>query len=502
MKYEVDKLIEMKAWIVRERTSKIWVLKGMFVNNVKEDVTGNTEYWSHWVACGDLQTKDEYNETFAPSGDYVSAKIIMAISSGEGWKLVTLDISSAYLYRPLLDVEIYMEYPTGFTVPRFVELVCKLKKTIYGLKQGSHDYFDHFCGKMLSKMFKNLVTAPSVYHRRDAEGETLMGTHIDDCTAACKSSGNKPEVETNCLRDDISLNFKFKEKDPSNESIILGMVVCVNKEEGTVKIHVGPKVTNLLKDYNMVNATPAQTPMVQDYFKRLDDDHSESPTVIPWPYKKLIGELQWIATVVHPNISFAVNVLARFLEKPKAIHWEAAKRILAYLIGTKELGILYRKEGDDVPITYSDSDWAGDHTDRKLVSGYVVILKGGPVQWKSRKQKVVAKSTAEAKYLAASTCAQESIWFRNFYEEIGRSFGKEPMVLHIDNQAALQMTKNPVYLSKTKHIDIPTHHIRDEVKSGRIKLKHIDGNHNPADILTKPLPAPGHERGVKLLGMT
>lgn len=273
------------------------------------------------MARGDLQTKDEYNETYAPSGDYVSAKTIMAISSGEGWTLVTLDISSAYLYSPLQDVTIYMEYPTGFTVPGFVEPVCELKKTIYGLKQGGHDYFDHFTGEMASMKYKNLITAPSVYHRSDAEGETLMGTHVDDCTAACKSGGNNLEAETKRLKADISSKFQYKEKDTSNEAIILGMVVCVNKKDGTVKIHVGQKIKNLLKDYNMVDAKPARTPMVQDFFKRLDDDHSEPPSTPPWPYLKLIGELQWIATVVRTDISFSVNVLAQFLQKPKQIHW-------------------------------------------------------------------------------------------------------------------------------------------------------------------------------------
>ncbi|KAL5492724.1 hypothetical protein ACEPAI_4171 [Sanghuangporus weigelae] len=150
---------------------------------------------------------------------------------------------------------------------------------------------------------------------------------------------------------------------------------------------------------------------------------------------------------------------------------------------------------------FSDSDWAGDATDRKSVSGYVLMYGGGPIAWKSRKQSVVVKSTAEAEYISVSGCAQEAIWFRHLLEELGMGLGDEPLDIHIDNQAAILMTKNPVYLSKTKHINIPAHHICDEVTKGRICLIHVSGNQNLADILTKPLGSIAHENCLSLLGM-
>lgn len=162
---------------------------------------------------------------------------------------------------------------------------------------------------------------------------------------------------------------------------------------------------------------------------------------------------------------------------------------------------MYRVNGDSQLVAFSDSDWAGDSQDRKSVTGYVFMFKGGPITWKSRKQTVVAKSTAEAEYLSVSSCAQEAIWFRHFLEEINRPLLDKPLDIFVDNQAALQMTQNPVYLSKTKHIDIPVHHIRDEVTRGRIRLLHIGGTENPADLLTKPLPPNNHLHCIRLLGM-
>lgn len=129
------------------------------------------------------------------------------------------------------------------------------------------------------------------------------------------------------------------------------------------------------------------------------------------------------------------------------------------------------------------------------------MLNGGPVAWRSRKQTVVAKSSSEAEYLAVSNCACEAIWFRNFFSEIGRGFNDRPLPIYVDNQAAIQMSQDPVYMSKTKHIDIAAHHIRDEVSKGKLHLLKIDGKSNPADILTKPLPSELHYRCIQFLGM-
>ena len=128
-------------------------------------------------------------------------------------------------------------------------------------------------------------------------------------------------------------------------------------------------------------------------------------------------------------------------------------------------------------------------------------MNGGPVSWKCKKQTVVACSTQEAEYIALSLTAREAIWYRHVYEETGKSFGKEPVKLYCDNLGSTKMAKNPIYRSKTKHIDIAVHHIRDEVKKKRVEVEHVAGNLNPADILTKPLAKPAHDECMKMMGM-
>lgn len=226
-------------------------------------------------------------------------------------------------------------------------------------------------------------------------------------------------------------------------------------------------------------------------------EHFEDP---PWPYAQLVGELLWMATIVRVDIAFAANVLARYMHKPRRVHWMVARRVLLYLKGTKDLGLVYSFDASEVPVAYADADWGGDLSDRKSTTGFVVLIKNCPISWKSKKETVVAKSTAEAEYIAVSACTQEVVWLRNFYSEIHREV-QEATTIYTDNDPALEMTENPVNLSKTKHIDIPVHHVRDEVKKGRIKLVHVPGVENPADLLTKPLGLEKHFNCVSALGM-
>lgn len=282
---------------------------------------------------------------------------------------------------------------------------------------------------------------------------------------------------------------------------VLGMTVKLDEQSNKVKLSIGMKIDVMLDRYNLKDAKPADSPMLSNALVTFERDTSDGFEQPPWPYSKLIGELLWIGNTVRPDIAFAVNTLARHLKKPKACHWEAAKRVLRYLKGTRDLGITYHASDDGSPTGYSDSDWATDPTDRKSTSGYVFMYAGGAISWKSRKQAVVATSTAEAEYLAVSIAASEAKWIRSFFGEIGQ-VQQLPTTIFVDNMAAILMTQNPVYYSKTKHIDLRAHHIRDEVSKSTIQLHHIQGTLNPADVLTKPLSPILHKKCVELLGMS
>jgi len=195
----------------------------------------------------------------------------------------------------------------------------------------------------------------------------------------------------------------------------------------------------------------------------------------------------YLATCTRPDIAYAVGTLARFSSKPNQTHWVAAKRVLRYLKGTANLGIIF--SGGDEPrscVGYSDADWAGDKEDRRSTSGYIFQIAGGPVSWRSRKQDTVALSTAEAEYVALSSAAQECVWMRRLNTELGNP-PQGPTTILEDNQSSIAMARNPQYHGRVKHIDIKHHFVREQVSSGTIELKYCPTNEMLADMLTKGL---------------
>ena len=181
-----------------------------------------------------------------------------------------------------------------------------------------------------------------------------------------------------------------------------------------------------------------------------------------------------------------MSCVARFCANPTKEHWTAVKRILRYLKGTSNLGLLYRENSPAEVIGYSDADWAGDVGDRKSTSGYIFLLGGAAISWKSSKQTCVALSTAEAEYVALSAAAQEAMWLQLLTSDLLNKSIRETTILE-DNQSAICLAKSQQVHGRTKHIDIKYHFIRDLVEAGRIKLTYCASEDMVADMFTEGL---------------
>ena len=203
-------------------------------------------------------------------------------------------------------------------------------------------------------------------------------------------------------------------------------------------------------------------------------------------YQSHVGSLMHLATCTRPDIAYAVGTLARFCSKPNQSHWTAAKRVLRYLKGTSNFGILFRGNDTSALVGYCDADWAGDIEDRKSTSGYIFCIAGGPVSWRSKKQATVSISTAEAEYVALSSAAQECVWMRRLNLELENS-QDGPTTIMEDNQSCIAMAKNPQYHGKAKYIDIKHHFVRELVGDESIKLEYCPSKEMIADFLTKGL---------------
>ena len=212
----------------------------------------------------------------------------------------------------------------------------------------------------------------------------------------------------------------------------------------------------------------------------------------------MIGSLLYVAAS-RPDIMFATCLCARFQADPRESHLTAIKRIFRYLKGNPNLGLWYPKESEFNLIGYSDADYAGCKIDRKSTSGSCQLLGGRLVSWFSKKQQTVSTSTAEAEYIAAGSCCAQVLWMRNQLMDYGLQLEKIP--IYCDNTSAIAITQNPVQHSRTKHIDIRYHFIREHVMNGTVELHFVPTDKQLAEIFTKPLDENTFSRLVSELGM-
>jgi len=186
-----------------------------------------------------------------------------------------------------------------------------------------------------------------------------------------------------------------------------------------------------------------------------------------------------------PDIGFAVVKLAQQVANPSNNHYRVRLHLCRYLLATRRYQLVYNGLSNELLVAYSDSDWGQDHEHCKSTTGYFTMLAQGITSWLSRKQKLVALSSTEAKYMALSDCSRQLVWTSNRLSEIG--FDIPIPHLYGNNLGSLFWSTNPVQEKRSKHIDIRYHYVRDAIEDDRIKLYHIDGAKNPADILTKNL---------------
>lgn len=219
----------------------------------------------------------------------------------------------------------------------------------------------------------------------------------------------------------------------------------------------------------------------------------------PGQFRRLIGRLLYL-TVTRPDISYAVTYLSQFMQKPRTSHFHAALRIVRYLKGTIDYGIMLSSKTGLSLKGFIDSDWAGCPTTRRSTTGYFVMMGDNPISWKSKKQPTVSRSSAEAEYRALANLTSELQWLRYSLNDFHIS-PPSPIPVYCDNQAAMHISENPVFHERTKHIEIDCHFVREKIQQKIIQPTYIKSTAQLADIFTKPLGADQFRRLVSKLGL-
>lgn len=487
---EYDSLISNGTWEFadlpkgRKALNSKWVLKKKYNQDGSID-----RYKARLVAKGYSQKAGiDYTETFSPVIRYESVRLLIALAAKLDLDIFQMDAITAFLQGNLTE-EIYLNQPEGFIQSR--GKVLRLKKSIYGLKQSSrtwnktlHDAFESF-GLTQSKIDS------CIHFKNSGEKKFIVATYVDDLLIFTND-----ESTLNSFKKQIFSRFRMK--DLGDAKSFLGINLSRDREAGTIAIDQKKYITDLLSKFGMTDCNSASTPMdVNQKFRKPVPEE-----IIDVPYQELIGSLLFAARITRPDIMFAVNFLSKFNTCPGKDQWTAAKRILRYLKGSIDKKLMYSRDNQpDIEIVgYCDADFAADVEDRKSISGFVYMMSGGAVTWNSRKQQTVALSTTESEYMSISCAVQEEFWLKNLVEELLNS--SISITLHVDNMSALQLAKNSSFHSRTKHIDVRHHYIREAMDKNLIQLKHIGTNDMIADILTKGLSKPKIDYLSSKMGLT
>ena len=477
MEQELKSLKENKVWELVELPKDQKIIGSKWVYKLKSGPDGSIErYKARLVAQGFSQKYGtHYDETFCPVVRLESLRTMIALAVQHGLKLHQVDVITAFL-NGKLEVEVYMRQPEGFIAKGQEHLVCKLKESIYGLKQSPRCWNTILDDQLKDMGFVQSASDSCVY--KDSGGEMfLIGVYVDDIILAGKSDKSIKEVKR-------ALDAKFDIKDMGKLHYFLGIKFLQDEKTGNVWIGQPAYVESILKKFGMENSKPVSTPI--DSSTKLTKTTDDKQSVDQQLYQSAIGSLLYLSGGTRPDITFSVSNLAKFSAKPSKQHWTAIKRVMRYLKGTINFGILYTKQETKDFVAYSDADWAGDLDDRKSTSGYLFKISGGAVSWRSKKQSSVALSTAEAEYIALASTAQEAVWLRQLTTELGNG-SAEVTTIFEDNQAAISMSKNPQFHGRAKHISIKYHFVREQVSDGTVRLKYCRTQDMVADILTKGL---------------
>lgn len=453
---------------------------GKWVYALKENEQGRI-FKARFVAKGYNQTQGiDYQETFAPTANMTSVRTLMQIAVQNDLIIHQMDVKTAYLHAPI-EEEIYMEQPEGFEQTESGEnLVYKLKKSLYGLKQSGRNWYKLLNDYLEQNDFERNLSDHCVY-RKDIGHETLLVIiWVDDLIIAASN--------TNLLNTfKETMRSKFNMKDLGKISSFLGIQFI--QKESEIRMNQKRYIQRMLERFGMSECKPRSTPCELKTDTTTCGGNDANETVNSREYREIVGSLIYAMTCTRPDISWVVSRLSQTLAQPTREDLVTAKQVLRYLKGTNDFELIFKKSSEDLDlIAYSDSDWASSVKDRRSTTGYCFALtKEGPViSWKTKKQPTVALSTCEAEYIGLATTTQESMYLTQLLNGMDRK-RYTCTKLFGDNQGAIALSKNPVNRQRSKHIDVKYHFIREAVNERKICIEHCPSEEMAADILTKPV---------------
>ncbi|GKC45680.1 putative ribonuclease H-like domain-containing protein, partial [Tanacetum coccineum] len=380
---------------------------------------------------------------------------------------------SAFFYGQI-EEEVYVCQPPGFEDPDYPDKVYKVVKALYGLHQAPRAWYETLANYLLGNGFQRGKIDQTLFIKKQKGDILVVQIYVDDIIFGF----TKKEW---CTEFEKLMKDKFQMSSMGELTFFFGLQVK-QKEDG-IFISQDKYVAEILRKFNYTDVKIASTPV--DLEKPLVKDRDANDVDVHL-YRSMIGCLMYLIASI-PDIMFAVCACARFQVTPKTSHLLAVKRIFRYLKGKLTFALWYSIDSPFELVAYTDSDYARATQDRKSTTEGCQFLGNRLISWQCKKQTMVATSTTEAKYVAAASCCGQVLWIQNQLLDYRYNFMNT--VINIDNNSTICIIENPVQHSKTKHIEIRHHFIRDCNAKKLIQMVKIHTDHNVADLLTKGFDA-------------
>ncbi|GJU36003.1 putative ribonuclease H-like domain-containing protein [Tanacetum coccineum] len=469
-----EELLQFKlqeVWVLCDLPEGKRVIGTKWVFRNKRDERGTIiKNKARLVAQGYRQEEGvDYDEVFAPVARIEAIRLFLAFASFMGFTVYQMDVKSAFLYGNITE-EVYVKQPPGFEDPAHPNKVYRVVKALYGLHQAPRAWYERLSTFLLKHGYRRGAIDKTLFIKKDRRDIMLVQVYVDDIIFGSTKSSMVKDFE------DL-MQKEFKMSSMGELTFFLGLQV--KQSNGGIFLSQDKYVKDILNKFDFRTIKPASTPI--EAHKSLGKDE-EGEDVDVHLYRSMIGCLMYL-TASRPDIMFAVCLCARFQVTPKVSHLHAVKRIFRYLKHQPKLGLWYPKDSPFHLEAFSDSDYAGDNHDRRSTSGGCQYLGRRLVSWQCKKQTIVAISSTEAEYVAAASCCAQVLWMQNQLLDYGFNFMNTE--IHIDNESTICIVRNPVLHSKTKHIQIRHHFIRDCYEQRLINVVKVHTDDNVADLLTK-----------------
>jgi hypothetical protein len=495
------------------------VIKAKWLFKMKTNPDGSLLPKARLVAKGYSQIQFiNYDETFSPVIRKESVRYLFSHAAANNLEVHHMDVETAFLNGELKE-DVYMELPEGFGED--TGKIVKLKRSLYGLKQSPRCWYENINNTLIKNKYHPSISDPCTYLKKNEKEEVigLIGLYVDDCLI----SGEAEEIKR--MKQILSNTYKMKDLGPVK--LILGMEIQRTKNE--IKIYQRSYIREILERFNMSECKKVDTPieekrdeckskkkssyttnnsMKNGKNKKMKNDNEWNSEERNLPvdkelYYQAVGCLNYLACTSRPDISYATSVIASHASDPRSENWTQVKRILRYLSGTINYSLTYSNDTTQISyrkiVAYSDASYAPNNLSRKSHGAYIFMYNGGAISWSSKRQSIIALSSCEAEYVALCEAAKESEWLSNLHKEInGHS---EPTLIFEDNQSAIKLANNGMFSSRTKHIQVRFHYIRELITEKRIMVSYCPTELMVADALTKGLAKVRFAQLRKMMGL-